>query len=438
VFELGIAHFGFSSQHRANFTFAKQSSQTCYVLDSVLIWIFQNFLTHETKNSMDSHCPTPSAKMLSKNVNNSANNMSKTSGISCGARGRMFFTGFIDLSILGIHPHTKSFWAMATLLNDEEIKKLIGTVIVNGSAACVKPNSYALRLGTAGEFLNCDKEFTLGGAKKGIKLQPGHSVALTAFEVVDFSRETVRKIYPDHDLHAFISPLTDLSREGIVAPTTQVDVGYHGTLNWTITNTSNMVRGFLYQEKLFRLTILKLAPGETPANPYKGDYHGKTGYVRSERKGAPQGMRDSEWEDAAVDGSPEAMLESLIKSGYPWNLLGQRLKVIDNQFQTVTNEYGEIKTAIDDLKGEVDGMRDSQRDLPNTINKAMAEQMSVLKLNWVVALASAIGILGSITLPIVTNDSALKFFKNNGAWVSLLLFIVSAAAMFLALKKSRK
>jgi deoxycytidine triphosphate deaminase len=352
--------------------------------------------------------------------------------------GRKFYSRFVDRFHFGRHARQQQFDIMATILNDEEIKKLIGTVIVNGTAASVKPNSYALRLGTAGEFLNCDKEFTLGGAKKGIKVQPGHSVALTAFEIVDFSRETVHKIYPNHDLHAFISPLTDLSREGIVAPTTQVDSGYNGTLNWTITNTSNMVRGFLYQEKLFRLTIFKLAPGETPVNPYKGDYHGKTGYVRSERKGAPQGMRDSEWENATVDDSPEAMLESLIKSGYPWNLLGQRLKVIDNQFQTVTNEYGDIKTAIDGLNREVDALREDSRSLPSVIGKVLDEKMSTHQLRWVTATASAIVMLLGIVLTIVVSDQAMKFLKNEGALIGILLFFIAGGFLIFALKKTRK
>jgi deoxycytidine triphosphate deaminase len=386
------------------------------------------------KNQLGQPLSHPVRQDIHKYVNKNVNNLSGTRE----AFGGMFLSGFIDLFWRDNHSHMKSIWAMATILNDEEIKKLIGTVIVNGSAASVKPNSYALRLGNAGEFLNCNKEFTLGGAKKGIKLQPGHSVALTAFEVVDFSRETVHKIYPNHDLHAFISPLTDLSREGIVAPTTQVDSGYHGTLNWTITNTSNMVRGFLYQEKLFRLTIFKLAPGETPTNPYRGDYHEKTGYVRSERKGAPQGMRDSEWEDAAVDGSPEAMLESLIKSGYPWNLLGQRLKVIDDQFQTVTNEYGEIKTAIDVLNREVDAMREESRNLPNTIGKVLDEKMSTHHLRWVTATVSAIIMLLGIVLTIVVCDQALKFLKNQGAWIGILLFFIAGGFLFFALKKSRK
>jgi hypothetical protein len=110
---------------------------------------------------------------------------------------------------------------VATILRDEDIKKLLGTVIVDGDSSCIRPNSYILRLGGEGEFLNAGKAFALGKAKKGLKIQPGHSVALVAFETLDFRRETVHKIYPNHDLHGIVSPSTDLSREGIVASTTK-------------------------------------------------------------------------------------------------------------------------------------------------------------------------------------------------------------------------
>lgn len=170
---------------------------------------------------------------------------------------------------------------MATILNDEELKKLIGSVIIDGDKSSIRPNSYILRLGAEGEFLNVGKVFTLGQAKKGLKIPPGHAVALTAHEGIDFSRETVRSIYPDHDLHAFISPTTDLSREGLVAATTQVDAGHCGTLNWTVTNTSNEERRFTFNERVFRLTIFKLEPGETPIKPYDGDYQNQKGYVRT-------------------------------------------------------------------------------------------------------------------------------------------------------------
>ncbi len=374
-----------------------------------------------------------------KIVNKNVNNVSKAPTTAGELHGGMFFRRFIDLISFGHHSRTQPFEPMATILNDEEIKKLIiGKVIVDGDVSCVKPNSYALRLGLHGEFLNSGKEFELGKAKRGIKVQPGHSVALTAFETIDFRSETVRKIYPDHDLHAFISPLTDLSREGIVAPTTQVDVGYHGTLNWTLTNTSNDVRNFLIEEKLFRLTIFKLSPGETPKNPYKGDYQGKTGYIRSQRRGAPVGMKDSQWEDSCIEGGPEALLDNLIKSGYPWNLLGQRLKVIDDQFKTVTNEYGDIKTAIDGLNRDVEALREESRNLPKTIGNVLDEKMSTLQLKWLAATASAIVMLIGIVLTIVVSDSAIKFLKNQGAWIGILLFLIAGGFLFFALRKSRK
>ena len=128
--------------------------------------------------------------------------------------------------------------------------------------------------------------FELGGTKKGIRIAPGHSVGVTAREKIDFSRDVVDRFFPNHDLHGVISPTTDLAREGIVAPTTQVDAGYHGTLNWTIVNTSSQERRFVYEERCFRLTILKLAAGERPEQLYAGDYQGREGYVPSHRRGS--------------------------------------------------------------------------------------------------------------------------------------------------------
>lgn len=172
---------------------------------------------------------------------------------------------------------------MATILNDIELEKLIGEVIVNGNTDCLRPNSYILRLGAEGEFINTGKPFKLGDKKKGIRIPPGHSVGVTSFETLNFQRDVIHKIFPGEDFHAFISPTTDLSREGIVVATTQIDAGYHGTPNWTLTNTSSDERRFIFKERLFRLTIFKLEKGETPGNLYTGDYQSKTGYVPSRR-----------------------------------------------------------------------------------------------------------------------------------------------------------
>src|SRR5262249_41367540 len=153
------------------------------------------------------------------------------------------------------------FVRVPTILSDTEINRLLGTVIINGDIANIRPNAYVLRLGARGEFLNTGKEFDLSKERKGLRIQPGDSVAVTAYETLDFRRETVHKIYPGKDLHAFVSPTTDLSREGIVAQTTAVDAGFYGTLNWTFANTSSVERRYVYRERIYRITIFRLEAG---------------------------------------------------------------------------------------------------------------------------------------------------------------------------------
>jgi deoxycytidine triphosphate deaminase len=330
---------------------------------------------------------------------------------------------------------------MATILNDTELKKLIGSVIIDGDPSSVRPNSYILRLGGEGEFLSAGKVFSIGRSKKGIRVPPGHSVALTALETIDFRPATVEKIYPGCALHALISPTTDLSREGIVAPTTQVDAGYNGTLNWTITNTSNEERRFLYGERLFRLTILKLEAGEVPVRFYDGDYQGQRGYVRSQRKGPPVGMRDSEWEDSIVEGGPEALLDNLMKSGYPWHALGQRLKTIDQQFKIVSEEYGAIHDALEKLSKEVDGLNERYGEvsgsLPRAISAALKEEAASLQNRWLLASGSLLlGLLG-LTVSFTSNPRAFDFLKANGPWIGLLLILIGVISILLTTRRPR-
>src|SRR5258705_1221245 len=68
------------------------------------------------------------------------------------------------------HILTRSQAHMAKILSDREIRKLLGTVIVNGDVNCIRPNAYVLRLGAKGEFLNTgmkDSEWEDGRVKGG-------------------------------------------------------------------------------------------------------------------------------------------------------------------------------------------------------------------------------------------------------------------------------
>lgn len=327
---------------------------------------------------------------------------------------------------------------MATLLRDSDLLKLIGTVIGDGDPTCVRPNSYYLRLGSEGEFINTGKDFELGERrKKGIRVEPGHSVGVTAFETIDFRRETVHKIFPGCDLHGMVSPSTDLSREGVVAPTTQVDAGYHGTLNWTLTNASSGERRFIYKERLFRLTIFKLEAGEAPEKLYTGEYQSQTGYVRSRRQGAPVGMKDSEWEDGQTKGGPEDLLDNLIKSGYPWYILGQRLKLIDQQFRSVSDEYSDIHEAIGRVTKEINQIRERQSESSDAIRHVVREEAESLQNRWLIGAGSLI--LGSIGLILsaTSNSRFLSLVTSYGMGMGLGLVVASAGVLYF-LSRSRK
>lgn len=315
---------------------------------------------------------------------------------------------------------------MATVLSDKELKGLIGSVIINGDESCVRPNAYILRLGSGGEFKNINKPFSIGDAgKRGIKLASGHAAGLSSYEQLDFSRETVHKIYPDCDLFAYMSPVTDLSREGVTTQTTQVDADFKGILTWTINNTSNEENQFMYKEKLYRLTVFKLDQNEEkPEKPYDGDYQGQKDYVRSTRKGAPRGMKDDEWETSAVEGSPENHLAGLISSGFPWSLLGKQLKKVDGELKEVTEGYFQIDDSLKKIKKEIEGFPDIVED---KINQKKPE--------LVFSLGGILAFFASLGVAVIASDSAIGFLKNYGAYVSLGIIGVLLALYIFANKK---
>jgi hypothetical protein len=253
---------------------------------------------------------------------------------------------------------------------------------------------------------------------------------------LDFRRETVHQIYPGHDLCAIVTPTTDLSREGIVAPATQVDAGFHGTLNWTFANTSSAERRFVHKERIYRLTIFRLEEGETPEHLYTGDYQSQTGYVRSRRTGAPVGMKDAEWEDGQVKGGPEDLLENLIRSGYPWHILGSRLKEIDLQFKSVTEEYADLHDSINVLSDHVNAIRERQDDTPETVRKVLREEASSLQNRWLIGAGSLLlGFIG-VGLSVSSNQAVWQFLKEHGV-ITGLGAIVIAAIMLAVISRNK-
>lgn len=319
---------------------------------------------------------------------------------------------------------------MATILTDKDIKKLFGSVIIDGEEMCVRPNSYILRIGKEGEFINTRKKFNIdNGKKKGIKIMPGHSAGITAYETLDFRRKAVDKVFPGCDLHGLLTPTTDLSREGILAATTQIDAGYHGTINWTLSNSSSEERKFLFKEKVYRLTIFKLENGENPEFLYNGDYQAKTGYVGSQRRVAPVSMKANEWEDALSGDDPNSLLDALIHSGYPWNTLGTQLKIIDEQFESVTTEYGKIYDSINKMGREIDDLTKAGSNIESTIKEAVKTEASTLQNRWLIGAASLITATIGLILATTSNQIIWPWVKNYGVIIGIMIIVLSIAGI---------
>jgi hypothetical protein len=232
-----------------------------------------------------------------------------------------------------------------------------------------------------------------------------------------------------------------LSREGIVAPSTHIDSGYCGTLNWTITNTSSEERKFLFKEKFFRMVIFKLEKDERPEKLYEGDYQGEIGYVRSQRKGAPVGMRDNEWEDAVVEGGPEALLENLVKAGYPWHALGNKLKEIDSQLKMVSNEYSDIHDVLKGLTSKINTLDEKynnfSQELRKTIKETLSAETTSLQNRWMIGGGSIMAVLVGLILSVTGNENVSNFILKNGTWIGLIIIIVGIVILFLISKRKQ-
>ena len=126
---------------------------------------------------------------------------------------------------------------MAKILPDREIRKLLGTVILNADENRINPNGIEIRLGKHVLFHSTDEEMELIPGKF-VKVRPGESITISSYETFVFNREAIHKVFPSCDLMALITPTTTMMREGIMQATTKVDSGWTGNLNWGLRNSS--------------------------------------------------------------------------------------------------------------------------------------------------------------------------------------------------------
>ncbi len=165
---------------------------------------------------------------------------------------------------------------------------------------------------------------------------------------------------------------------------------------------------------------------------------GREGYVRSERSGAPAGMRAADWEDSTTAEGPDALLDRVIQSGFPWNALGTRLKAIDQQFQTVTHEYAEIHDFIERLEKEVERAARAQDSFTDQIREVVRDELPAQQDRWLILAGGTLAVVAGIVISIVSSKPAQEILTRYGDLIGPIILVGGVGALLWATLRRRK
>jgi len=227
---------------------------------------------------------------------------------------------------------------VAKILADRDIRRLIGSVLVDADEKLINPNGIELRLGKHALFHSTDEEVELRPGHF-LKVSPGETVAISSVELIDFTADTVRSQLPGSMLMGFITPTTTMMREGISQVATKVDAGFRGILNWGLRNGSTRDLLLQYGEPIFKLTIFQLTEDESPEVAY-GDrpnhsYQDAGGIARSARR-IPADIPKSKLVSSSFDKlDPKKQLR---EAGYPFDHIGTEITTLHGKFEVVSTD----------------------------------------------------------------------------------------------------
>ncbi len=257
---------------------------------------------------------------------------------------------------------------MANILPDSEIKKLIGTILIDAEERHINPNGIELRLGRHVHFDSTGEDKELS-SELFLKVNPGETVLISSLEKLDFTAETVQKIYSNRMLMGLITPTTTMMREGISQAATKVDAGFRGLLNWGFRNSSTKEFFIEYGEPIFKLTIFLLGEDETPDIPYgKGEthtYQDTTRIMLSRRR-----IRANIPKKAIVTSSFDKLdpKKQLREAGYPFNHISTELAELHGKWEIVSSDVRLLK---DDFKKQTDVLTTKIGEETNAISKRL-------------------------------------------------------------------
>src|SRR2546425_6120995 len=320
---------------------------------------------------------------------------------------------------------------MAKFLADRDIRKLIGTVLLNAEAERINPNGIELRLGKHVHFHSTGEEKELE-AGLFLKVSPGETVSISSIEQIDFRVPTVQSIFPNAMLMGFITPTTTMMREGISQVATKIDAGFRGILNWGLRNGSTKDLILQYGEPIFKLTLVVLEHDEVPETPY-GDrssdsYQGTEGIKRSARR-LPADIPKSKIVSSSFDQlDPKKQLR---EAGYPFDHIGTELTTLHGKFEVVSKDVLLLKDQFEQRTKEISSKIDAEtRTLSEKVSESKESLLEKVEALFQKKFLSALGVIvGSI--PIIYGG--INFLQETGLKANVVSFITIMAGVLILL-----
>jgi deoxycytidine triphosphate deaminase len=319
---------------------------------------------------------------------------------------------------------------LAKILADKEIRKLLGTVVLDGEETRINPNGMEIRLGKHVLFQSTDEEKELE-PDMFLKVLPGESVIISSYERIDFSPRAVNGVFPHGNLMALITPTTTMMREGIMQSSTKIDPGFVGSLNWGLRNSS--IRDFIlgYREPIFKLTFFLLDGEEIPDTLYgerpDDRYQNTAGILRSTRT-IPASIPARRIVGSTADRlDPKKQLR---EAGYPFSHIGQELTELQGKFEVVSNDVLLLKGAITDETAKLsEKVDESQKTVLEKVEALFKEKFIQLLGSIIGCMALMFGIFNFLKVQGFTG-AAMGWVATIGALaIFLVVYFLSRKAM---------
>ncbi len=315
---------------------------------------------------------------------------------------------------------------MATVLSDRDIKGLIGSVIKDAESSLINPNGIELRLGHRARFISTGEEFEIPPGSF-LQIRPGESIVFASLESLDFSRETVSRIFPDSMLMALITPTTTMMREGAMNVATKVDAGFVGQLNWGLRNNSYKDLILQHGESIFKLTLLLLRGDEVPEKAYgdrDGDKYQHTEGIKLSGRRLPADIPKSK-----LIGSSIAKLDpkkQLREAGYPFDHIGSELIQLDGKFEMVSRDVASLTQKIEsETKSVVDKIDETKRWVVEHVENLFSKKFLWLVGSLIGGVALLYAILGYLKTLALTDSTLVVIAAVGGIMILMVSTLLS-------------